>query len=195
MIFWKLIVSPSLKNLWQGSLSVSSFLLHSSMECSNRTSSSPPGRTGITHLAKFITWTFADLLPLVDNFYLGFDISSSSLVSLAVGKLSRSSWSVCWAKVLTGGGAGASTLGGGGEVGTVSVGSPIVILTSLLSLVTSDNAPARGYKYWEYAYDFNFIFLEWRQIDYFTMLKLSINMNEWLNFPLLKNHNSFIASQ
>ena len=52
-------------------------LLQSSMECSSNSSSSPPGRTGMTHL--------------------GLEMSSSSLVSLATGKLSISSWSVCGA--------------------------------------------------------------------------------------------------
>ena len=67
-------------------------LLHSSMECSSNNSSSPPGRTGITHL--------------------GLEINSSNLVSFAVGKLSTSSWSVWGA-----GGLGAATGGEGGSDG------------------------------------------------------------------------------
>ena len=44
--------------------------------------------------------------------HLGLEMSSSSLVSLATGKLSISSWSVCGA-----GGEGAATGGEGGSVG------------------------------------------------------------------------------
>ena len=50
IIFWMLTVRPSRKNLWQCSLCVSSFLLQSSILYSSKTSSSPPGRTGMTHL-------------------------------------------------------------------------------------------------------------------------------------------------
>ena len=92
-------------------IALPTFFLHNSMQYSSNTSSSPPGRTGMTHL--------------------GFEINSSSLLSFATGKFSMSSWSVWSGGVEGGGGSDTGDLEGGGGVGRGSFGSPTVILIAL----------------------------------------------------------------
>lgn len=68
MIFVNEISNPSRKNRWQGSQLLSAPALVSLIEYSRRTSSSPLGRTGMTHL--------------------GFEMSSSNFCSFGSGKFS-----------------------------------------------------------------------------------------------------------
>ena len=90
---------PMFQNFYHNSFDRITFHLQRSMLCSRRTSNSPPGRTGITHL---LTILIRSRWGKVRNFwsvtfygtYLGFDISSSSLFNFAVGKESMHSWSV-----------------------------------------------------------------------------------------------------